>query len=291
MSSFTIRDHWALMGKYQKPSSLRYVGGKSRVSDVIARLHPCAPSFHEIFAGGASAAFSVKSLFPETAITLNDIDPIVVNFWLTLKNRVDEMLVEIERFYQHLKGNPSEDRALLDQCRVIMMQSDEPVQRAAATFVVSRLCRNGRLYRATFNPGHWERNRGFTDASIGDLAFQSRDMAGVEVTNLDWREAFDRVPENGMTFLDPPYEEAGAQLYNYGEIDVGEMLEILMKTNKKWLLTMNVSPHISSFAKSFNSFVHSYRGFATRDEFAEQYFIWNYDIHNQDLLTDRLRVT
>src|SRR5260221_1457543 len=77
-------------------SPLRYPGGKSAMTDLLAqtrRLNGLGTrAIAEPFAGGAGASLSLLCLEETQEICVNDADPAIYDFWWSLLNRSDSFL-------------------------------------------------------------------------------------------------------------------------------------------------------------------------------------------------------
>lgn len=213
-------------------SPLRYPGGKSRVIDQIyERLnHEKLDTFIELFAGGASLGLSLLDAGVIQKLVLNDMDPLVANFWKVatepascsaliefLEKRREPTMVD----YWDAKWSLIPEKAEGDNSRLLCVDfSATPITSAYGFLLLNRLSFGGIL---NANPicgknGTDEdlRQRWNKKSLIKRLSRILELSDRIQVYQMD---ALDMMQESAgwidkaTIFVDPPYTKAGKQLY------------------------------------------------------------------------------
>ncbi len=207
-------------------SPLRYPGGKSRFSKLLARfieLNNLQDGIYtEPYAGGAGAGLYL--LFAEyvNSIILNDADRMIYLFWKSV-------LYNTDKFIKLINDTPISIDEWQKQKRIFKNNhSNSELDVAFATFYLNRCNRSGILHAGPIGGqsqnGDWRLDARFNKKElirrIEKIAlYDSR----ISVYNLDAIEFIERyviplaTPEKRiLAYLDPPYYSKGAQLYlNY----------------------------------------------------------------------------
>lgn len=220
-------------------SPIRYGGGKYTIADALARLRPMTCNeYREPFGGGASLLFFILRKGYADSCWLNDIDPEVYNFWHVLRDNCDALVARIETIRA---GFEQESHDLFKQMEE-QINSDDPVESAAAYFVRNRVSYGGMNGKSKFNPAYLKYGRGLKQQFIDRLWGFSELLKGVRITNLDYREVLNAPGEAVFVFLDPPYEGVGNAMYQHGEIDFNEFASLIESSDHNCLITVNDSP-------------------------------------------------
>lgn len=195
-------------------SPLRYPGGKSKLIDLIAsRLQQDkCETFVEVFAGGASVGLSLLDAGIIQKLVLNDLDPFIYNFWWTVKNEPDQLVLKIKEadvtheLITHVRNmitnSPAElafGYLLLNRCSYSGIVTEKSGLMGGKNGTVEQLT-------ARWNP----------EALIRRIERIHELSARIEVTRMDACELIEKYAywdEHTTLFIDPPYVKAGPQLY------------------------------------------------------------------------------
>lgn len=226
-------------------SPLRYPGGKSSLSPFIAEvINLNCPaggvSYAEPFAGGAGAALNL--LFDKTVdrIYINDADPLIYKFWLSILDAKEEFLERIEN------TKPSIDE--WHKCKKIVSKHDinSILDVGFSVFFLNR-CNHSGILRS--NPigginqtGKWKIDARFNkDTLIKKIKKIINHSESIILSNLDAIDFLHNIKneENIFSFIDPPYYEKGSNLYlsYYTEKNHKHLSEELKQCDFKWIMT------------------------------------------------------
>jgi DNA adenine methylase len=246
------------------PGLLRYPGGKtnvvgqitSRLQAMFAGLSPSA-EYREPFIGSGAVAISLLQRQPGPA-WINDRDPAMAALWDSVINRSDSLkllvtlfsdIINVNYFYYYKKYlcsivNPED------------LQRFDPGWVALAKLAVHQMSFSG-LGTCAGGPLGGRSQRGQSrvysryNAELLCTKIDScRDiLSTVPLRNgictcLDFEELFS--PGEAVIYLDPPYYEAGPELYQHSfhHNDHVRLAGLLRKETRPWLLSYDANPAI-----------------------------------------------
>jgi len=224
-----------------------YIGGKSQIADWVIDNLPAHRRYVEPFSGSASVLFS-KPPSPDEVI--NDVDGDIVQFFVVLRERGDE-LAEWLRDVPYARDVHQEwARAFYDGDR-----PDDPVERAGRFFFLRYAqtaakydSKSGFKATAFSSPAQTFENKRQRLREFGDR------LAGVVVENKDYLEMFDiydransgeDVGEGTVFYCDPPYigERSGDEYYSVeGGFDHAEFVDALGELEGDFVVSYDALP-------------------------------------------------
>ncbi len=183
---------------------MKWAGGKARLAGQIcdAFQDPCEGTYYEPFVGGASVFLHRKAAGRVGRAVLTDANPKLVEVHVQLRDRVDDVLAEIERL-------PVDDwRERYYDVRETYNTAKCKGPAHAARFLW--------LNRAGFNGLYRENRSGAFNVPVGRyarLSFPSPAefhavsalLADAEIRVADFKEALARAGEGDQVYCDPPY--------------------------------------------------------------------------------------
>lgn len=239
---------------------LRYPGGKGKLSNFMLNVLEVNNLSHihyaEPYAGGAGLALKLLDLNVAERIILNDINLSVYAFWHsvlhnadTLCSMIDHKEVTMDEWYKQKEIiNSAKNHDLLTI--------------GFSTFFLNRTNRSGILKGGVIGgknqDGEWKLDARYNK---NDLISRIKNIHSekdrIELFNLDAIEFINRVvtnlPNNSLTYLDPPYYVKGKGLYinHYGHqdhIDVAKVVQSNIKT--PWIVSYDNTPEIREMYKT-----------------------------------------
>ena len=145
-------------------------------------------------------------LQPNTAY-INDINPELIRVYTVIKENVDELIEELEKF----ENTAEQFYAVRDWDRnkdYYLTLTD--VQKAARVLYLNKTCFNG-LYRVN-NAGEFNspfgnyRNPNIVNAPVLRAVSAYFNSADIRMTTMDYAEVLKNVPRGAFVYLDPPYD-------------------------------------------------------------------------------------
>jgi DNA adenine methylase len=199
-------------------SPLRYPGGKWRLAScfekVIALNYTRPPVYAEPYAGGASLALSLLFADVVREIYLNDLDPAIHAFWVSVLRHSDAFC----KYIEHISITPSE----WNRQRKVYASGLAAGRFALgfATFFLNRTNHsgilNGGMIGGKQQRGEWKLDARFNRSELVRRVkriakFKSR-------IHLRCQDATDflskgKFRNNSLVYLDPPYYRSGKALY------------------------------------------------------------------------------
>ena len=183
---------------------LKWVGGKRQLLDTFRPLLPKKiTTYCEPFVGGGALLFHLQ---PNTAY-INDINPELIRVYTVIKENVDELIEELEKF----ENTAEQFYAVRDWDRNKDYYSTlTDVQKAARVLYLNKTCFNG-LYRVN-NAGEFNspfgnyRNPNIVNAPVLRAVSAYFNSADIRMTTMDYAKVLKNVPRGAFVYLDPPYD-------------------------------------------------------------------------------------
>lgn len=183
---------------------LKWVGGKRQLLDTFRPLLPKKiTTYCEPFVGGGALLFNLQ---PNTAY-INDINPELIGVYTVIKNNVEELISELEKF----ENTAEQFYAVRDWDRNKAYYAElTDVQKAARVLYLNKTCFNG-LYRVN-NAGEFNspfgnyRNPNIVNAPVLRAVSAYFNSADIHMTTMDYAEVLKNVPKGSFVYLDPPYD-------------------------------------------------------------------------------------
>lgn len=277
---------------------LRYPGGKGRLgpwlADVLKHNQLNGGWYIEPYAGGAGAALYLLSKGYVDHIVINDADPVVYLFWLSVINDND-------RLVRLILDTPVTIDEWHRQHEILANHNNyEATEVAFATFFLNRTNRSGILSAGVIG-GKKQDGSCKLDARFNktDLCERIRNIGRmrqhISVYGLDAMDLLDvvnhEVPAQSLTYFDPPYYEKGSQLYRnfYKPEDHARIAEQVCRLEKPWLVTYDNCTAIKELYPSTSAVEFSlyYSTHQTRPMATEAMFYGNLNLHESPYMTRR----
>lgn len=196
---------------------IKWVGGKTQLLDEVRKSLPrdFASRRHvtyvEPFVGGGAVMFWILQAYPniERAV-INDINPELICTYRVIKEKVEELIVELAHIQDDYIPLGAEDRKayFLEKRALFNTKRTDRVETAALFIFLNRTCFNG-LYRVNskgeFNVPHGKyANPRICDAD--NLRACSKVLQKVEILCGDFAETERYAGPDTLFYFDPPYK-------------------------------------------------------------------------------------
>ena len=226
------------MNNIQLKTPIAYYGGKQMMLKYILPLIPEHEQYVEPFIGGG-AVFWAKT--PSKYETINDKDNRIINFYLVMKNKFDELYKLVDQTLQ------SEYQYNLSKQILKGEVEATDVEKAWALWVNVNLSFNKILLGGS-SYGRKESKICFLFKKQNFINLANR----LEKVEIFCRDALDVIQiknaENTFMYIDPPYFNANMGHYKgYSEEDFKNLLELLSKAKFKFLLSCYPSELIQEY--------------------------------------------
>lgn len=216
----------------------------------------------EVYAGGASIAWSL--LFEEYIqhVHINDISKPVFAFWHSVIESTDELC-------RLIRDTPVSMDEWCRQKRVQTKPGEHSLlELGFSTFFLNRTNRSGILKGGVIGgkgqSGEWKMNARFNKE---DLIARIERIAGysnrISIYNCDAAEFIchylPRLPERSLVYLDPPYFRKGAGLYedHYTHDDHLRIAQLVPNIKQPWIVSYDNTPEIVRMYEGFGSIEYS----------------------------------
>ncbi len=269
-------------------SPLRYPGGKSRAISQVSEYIPNNFSeYREPFLGGGSVFLYLRQKFPHLTFWINDLNYDVYCFWKYAQMSCKQLVSDIKKIKQERENG----RELFKYFTAADVTKLSEFERAVRFFVLNRITFSGTVDSGGFSQKAFEGR--FTYSSIERIALLENILAGIKITNSDYRELLKESGQEVFLFLDPPYlSTVKSRLYGkngnlHTSFDHNEFSQELKVCSHLWLITYDDSPEIRkkfTFANLYewqlqygmNNYKqkHAAKG--------NELFIANYEAHQQE---------
>lgn len=241
-------------------SPFRYAGGKFYARNLILEHIPPHSYYIEPFAGGASIFFAKSKV---TNSWLNDIDKVLINTYLIIRDRSEELI-------EFLTGEEATKEKHTYYKNEFIPKNK--LEEAARWFYLNRTSYSGIMKpqncfwgygdKYSMRPENWPRN----------IRRTCEKLQNVEITCFDFEQVINAVPDGAFLFVDPPYFNADQDkfyVHSFSRDDHYRLCGVLRehKDRIKFLITYDNSPEIRELYE-----------WATKIHDKE----WNYTINRTD---------
>ena len=184
---------------------IKWAGGKTQLLEYIRAMRPKSYGhYFEPFLGGGAVLFD---LIPENS-TVNDINPELVNMYIQIKERPDEVLSFLAKLdLEHESALDHKQFYYSTRDSFNLNLNSETAQQAARLIYINKHCFNG-LYRVNakgyFNVPFNNKRKGdsFDEANIRAV---SAFLQGVKMMRDDFEAAVKDAKPGDFVFFDSPY--------------------------------------------------------------------------------------
>lgn len=207
---------------------LKWVGGKRQLLETFEPLLPSKiTTYYEPFVGGGALLFHLQ---PNVAY-VNDINPDLIRVYTVIKENVEALIAELEKFentaeYFYSVRDWDRDKA--------QYSALTDVQKAARVLYLNKTCFNG-LYRVN-NAGEFNspfgnyRNPNIVNAPVLRAVSAYFNSADIHLSSMDYSEILNDIPTGAFVYLDPPYdpisETASFTGYSKGGFSKNDQIEL-----------------------------------------------------------------
>lgn len=225
-------------------SPLRYPGGKSSLTDFLARAIEKNLSgpvrYVEPYAGGAGAAIALLLQGKVASIVINDLDPAIWALWHSMVNDTAE-------FVRRIRETPVTLDEWSRQRSVYRDGASDAMDLGFAAFFLNRTNRSGVLNAGVIGgqsqAGTYRVDARFNKVSLAHMVTKiGARKDDIDVRNMDGLALIDELGSDPQTLIyaDPPYFDKGSFLYlNSFNADQHESLAASLNANSngRWILT------------------------------------------------------
>ncbi len=226
-------------------SFLAYMGGKSLLANKIILKIPEHKCYVEVFAGAAWLLFKKDESMSDVEI-INDINLDLVTLYRVIKNHLEE-------FIRYFKW------ALISRDEFERLKKEAPdtltdIQRAARFYYLLKLGFAARINNPSFSIATTAKPRLNLLRIEEELSAVHLRLSRAYIENKDYSEILSRFDKiNTFFYIDPPY--LGCEDY-YGKgifsrEDFMKLKDILVGVKGKFIMSINNTPEIRQFYKSF----------------------------------------
>jgi len=230
------------------------LGRKRRMREVIAKLAPAAfTTYIEPFVGSGDI-YLFMGLDPSVKAVINDLDPIIADSWKIIKSNPD------------IGTGDKYDKLTKEQKVALAFKKSHsnPLDKLVSNML--RLCGSfGGVIKETGTPTLYKipimKTRLEKIDGLADY------MKNTTVLKQDYKTVIKKYDNaNAFIYLDPPYENAGSDLYKEDNMDYEEMAKVLKSIKGKFIMSINDSPNIRSIFKGFKQVKVLVKGGASNEK-------------------------
>jgi DNA adenine methylase len=262
---------------------LRYPGGKQRLTKFVIQIlkeneitgHYCEP-----YAGGAGVAIGLLLKEKVEYIHLNDSDYRIYAFWYSVLNKTDELCSLIE-------NTPLTVEEWKKRREIVLKCDKRKILEIGFSFFYLNRCNRSGIINAGViggvnQTGNYKMNARFKkDKLIEKIRAISLFRDRIFISNFDAEYYIENyipnLPNNSLTYLDPPYYERGSELYlnSYKKSDHAALSKVIQKHLKKnWILSYDGVPDIVDLYKKRRHFLYKYPYSAGKNYRGTEVFIF-----------------
>jgi DNA adenine methylase len=221
---------------YRVKPAVSWPGGKSRLLKHILPLIPEHTCYAEPFSGGLAVLLAKPRSEVEV---INDLNGDLITFYRCVRFHADVLLTELE-FVLHSREEFHDFRA---------QPGLTDIQRAARWYYRNKECFGGADMRS-FGV-RVSSSMGSRAARMDAIRALNVRLDKVCIEHLDWTRVVDLYDRpSSFFFIDPPYTECGATMYEgWTNTDVQILRDRIAKIRGQWMVTLNDTPAILAIFK------------------------------------------
>lgn len=234
-------------------SPLRYPGGKSalysRLRKLIRDMDMAGCTYVEPYAGGVGAGLSLLVTGQVGQVVINDLDPAIYSFWLTVKEHPDFLIDRIQK----ITLDVNEWRKQREIYRTA--DASDTKELGFATFFLNRTNRSGILNGGPIGgldqTGNYKIDARFNrDGLIERMRILALYADSIVATAKDGKEVIAEFASKDDAFIyaDPPYFEKAGSLYlnAFRAEDHVSLAKVLNDfAESRWILTYDNAPQVA----------------------------------------------
>jgi DNA adenine methylase len=212
-------------------SPLCYIGGKSKLSNIISKMLPAHKTYCEVFAGAAWVFFRKEVSKYEV---INDLDGDLVKFYRVVQNHLEE-------FLKQFKWLLSSHEWFEDWKQQLEVTGLTDIQQAARYYYVQRHCYGGKVKGRSWGSGAEHLPRINLLRLEEEMSQVHLRLSRVIIENLDYKlflERYDRAET--VFYLDPPYYKLPFYRHNLLKLsDFQDLSSALLNIKARFILSIN----------------------------------------------------
>lgn len=276
-----------MKNKYNISPFVKWAGGKRQLIDEITkRLPKTYNNYFEPFIGGGAVLFGIQ---PKKA-NINDINPQLINAYITIRNNVDE-LIDILSDWDKIECTKEHYYDMRNFFNKKIESKEFGVETAALFIYLNKRCFNG-LYRVNskglfnvpFNNKTWTKS--FSEDNLKEISVFLRD---IEIDNYDFEVSVKDAKKGDFIFFDSPYAPINPDSFESytkegfsreDHIRLANLFKDLDKRGCYIMLTNHNTDFINELYRDYNIDVVKVKRLINRNadkRFGEEVIITNYD--------------
>lgn len=247
----TVMKRFGLPAIPSDVSPFRYPGGKAKLSNFIALfvatngLEGC--TLVEPFCGGAGGTLPLLCAGLVDKLVLNDLNPGVYSFWMSLTRNTDALVKMIEDepvtidAWQHWRAVYNSDNCT----------KYTTLEKGFATFFLNRTNRSGMLHAGPIG-GQKQSNSDYKldcrftrNTLVKRVERIARLSSKIVVNQYDACNSINNLSSDSLIYADPPYVKEGRNIYSkfcFSEDDHRRFSSKLKRSKAHWLLSYDDHP-------------------------------------------------
>lgn len=249
---------------------IKWVGGKTQLLPEIREKYPDRiDKYCEPFVGGGAVLFDILQTFSPKEVLINDINPELINLYMQISLKCDELIDELQILQTEYLSKPEEMRKDLYYSKrnkyneyILSNDKSNDLNKAALFIYLNKTCFNG-LYRVNskglFNvPYNGAKNPLICD--VDNIKACSKLLRNVQMHVGDYTYCRDFIDSKTFVYIDPPYRplsETSAFLsYNekgFDDLKQVELGRFIREINEKgaMIVASNSDPKNSNAEDNF----------------------------------------
>src|SRR5690554_3362722 len=230
---------------------LRYPGGKGKlypfVKKIIENNYENKPAYAEPYAGGFGLGMKLLINEKVSRVYINDLDFSIYVFW-------KEIIENTENFIEKIINTNIDINEWKKQKEIYHNPNVSYLEKGFATFFLNRTNRSGIMSAGPIGGynqnGNYKIDCRFNKKNLVDLIRKISELKDkIFISNMDGKDFLkyvDKLENNVLIYLDPPYVEKGKDLYinSFTKKDHTDLSKVIKDLKNNWFLTYDDNPLI-----------------------------------------------
>ncbi|MDY0118900.1 MAG: DNA adenine methylase [Bacilli bacterium] len=235
---------------------LRYPGGKGKlypfVKKIIENNYENKPAYAEPYAGGFGLGMKLLINEKVSRVYINDLDFSIYVFW-------KEIIENTENFIEKIINTNIDINEWKKQKEIYHNPNVSYLEKGFATFFLNRTNRSGIMSAGPIGGynqnGNYKIDCRFNKKNLVDLIRKISELKDkIFISNMDGKDFLkyvDKLENNVLIYLDPPYVEKGKDLYinSFTKKDHTDLSKVIKDLKNNWFLTYDDNPLIEELYK------------------------------------------
>lgn len=256
---------------------ITYIGSKKKLINKILNLLTLNDKnvFVELFSGSLCMSYVIKNLFPKIKIIAYENNKLLINFYHVLKKNYGSFIERLEKIINEIKLLDDKKEYIKNIINIVneKIKHHNDLEIACYYYILNKVSYGGLFQytkdgslRININEQNIQKFLKFGETQKRKLYKYSIFLGNIKLINADIleksNEIIDKVDNNTILYLDPPYDTEKNGYRNYQKIfdrnnhkQLKMFLDKISKKGSNWIKSNNYTGFISELYYKYNQYI------------------------------------